>query len=93
MSVQLMIECRVEAVGMASSMLEPGLLLLTGGCGRQGRNTAATVLMREHEGWKHAVTEFEGRKCVYDLPYLYLQIFSMLEQIYYRFLFCRVKNL
>ncbi|XP_062861712.1 tRNA wybutosine-synthesizing protein 4 isoform X1 [Trichomycterus rosablanca] len=65
MSVQLMTESQcVEAVGMASSMLEPRLLLLTGGCGRQGRNSTAMLLMREHAGWRHAVIEPEGQKCV-----------------------------
>ncbi|XP_017325084.1 tRNA wybutosine-synthesizing protein 4 isoform X1 [Ictalurus punctatus] len=54
----------VEAMGMASSLLEPGVVLLTGGCGRRGRNTAATLLIREHTAWRCATAEPEGEKGV-----------------------------
>ncbi|XP_076857570.1 tRNA wybutosine-synthesizing protein 4 isoform X2 [Brachyhypopomus gauderio] len=50
----------VEGVGMASSLLGPGLLLLTGGYGRRGRNTGATVLIRDEAGWKCARMELDG---------------------------------
>ncbi|XP_022536214.2 tRNA wybutosine-synthesizing protein 4 [Astyanax mexicanus] len=54
----------VEAVGMASSVLEPGLLLLSGGFGRGGRDTAAMVLIREQTEWTRATVELEGDKGV-----------------------------
>lgn len=64
-AVRLMSEAvRAEAVGMASSLLEPGVVLLTGGCGRRGRNTAATLLIREHTAWRYATVELEREKCV-----------------------------
>lgn len=52
----------IEAVGMASSLLEPGVVLLTGGCGRRGRNTAAMLLIREHTVWRCATVKPEGEK-------------------------------
>ncbi|KAK3568902.1 hypothetical protein QTP86_019557 [Hemibagrus guttatus] len=54
----------VEAVGMASSLLEPGVVLLTGGCGRRGRNTAAMLLIRDNTAWRYATVEPEGQKGV-----------------------------
>ncbi|XP_072542727.1 tRNA wybutosine-synthesizing protein 4 [Salminus brasiliensis] len=54
----------VEAVGMASSVLEPGLLLLSGGFGRGGRDTAAMALIREHTDWTRATVELQGDKGV-----------------------------
>ncbi|KAM9486203.1 tRNA wybutosine-synthesizing protein 4 [Clarias gariepinus] len=65
LAVQLMPEALcVEAVGMASSLLEPGVVLLTGGCGRRGRNTAATLLIRENTAWSYATVEPDGEKCM-----------------------------
>ncbi|XP_060785342.1 tRNA wybutosine-synthesizing protein 4 isoform X2 [Neoarius graeffei] len=64
-AVRLMSEAvRAEAVGMASSLLEPGVVLLTGGCGRRGRNTAATLLIREHTAWRYATVELEREKLI-----------------------------
>ncbi|XP_017558529.1 tRNA wybutosine-synthesizing protein 4 isoform X1 [Pygocentrus nattereri] len=54
----------VEMVGMASSVLEPGLLLLSGGFGRGGRRTAATALIRGKTGWTCATVELDGDKGV-----------------------------
>lgn len=63
LAVELMAEAPgVEAVGMASSLLEPGVVLLTGGCGRRGRNTAAMLLIREHTVWRCATVKPEGEK-------------------------------
>lgn len=42
---------------MASAVLESGIILLTGGCGRGGRDTAARVLIKEQAGWKCASVE------------------------------------
>ncbi|KAF4109123.1 tRNA wybutosine-synthesizing protein 4 [Onychostoma macrolepis] len=54
----------IEAVGMASAVLAPGIILLTGGCGRSGRDTAARVLIKEKDGWKCACVEAHGDKVV-----------------------------
>ncbi|RXN29035.1 tRNA wybutosine-synthesizing 4 [Labeo rohita] len=54
----------IEAVGMASAVLAPGIILLTGGCGRNGRDTAARVLIKEKDGWKCACVEAHGDKVV-----------------------------
>lgn len=50
----------VEAVGMASAVLGSGIILLTGGCGRGGRDTAARVLIKEQAGWSCASVEALG---------------------------------
>lgn len=50
----------IEAVGMASAVLAPGNILLTGGCGRSGRDTVARVLIKEQGGWKCACVEAHG---------------------------------
>lgn len=50
----------IEAVGMASAVLAPGNILLTGGCGRSGRDTVARVLIKEQDGWKCACVEAHG---------------------------------
>uniref|UniRef100_A0A672TCF5 tRNA wybutosine-synthesizing protein 4 n=1 Tax=Sinocyclocheilus grahami TaxID=75366 RepID=A0A672TCF5_SINGR len=52
----------IEAVGMASAVLAPGIILLTGGCGRSGRDTTARVLIKEKDGWKCACVEAHGDK-------------------------------
>ncbi|XP_056611537.1 tRNA wybutosine-synthesizing protein 4 [Triplophysa dalaica] len=54
----------VEAVGMASAVLESGIILLTGGCGRGGRDTAARVLIKDQAGWKCASVEPWGDRVV-----------------------------
>ncbi|XP_051566377.1 tRNA wybutosine-synthesizing protein 4 [Myxocyprinus asiaticus] len=54
----------VEAVGMASAVLRPGIILLTGGCGRGGRDTAARVLIKEQSAWKCACVEPQGDRVV-----------------------------
>ncbi|ROL55070.1 tRNA wybutosine-synthesizing protein 4 [Anabarilius grahami] len=50
----------IEALGMASVVLAPGNILLTGGCGRSGRDTVARVLIKEQDGWKCACVEARG---------------------------------
>lgn len=50
----------VEAVGMASAVLGSGIILLTGGCGRGGRDTAARVLIKEQAGWTCASVDPQG---------------------------------
>ncbi|XP_067265117.1 tRNA wybutosine-synthesizing protein 4 [Chanodichthys erythropterus] len=50
----------IEALGMASVVLAPGNILLTGGCGRSGRDTVARVLIKEQGGWKCACVEARG---------------------------------
>ncbi|XP_028846985.1 tRNA wybutosine-synthesizing protein 4 isoform X2 [Denticeps clupeoides] len=47
----------VERVGMASVLLGPGLLMLTGGYGRAGRGTAVRVLFGGLGGWRDACVE------------------------------------
>ncbi|KAG5283537.1 hypothetical protein AALO_G00043150 [Alosa alosa] len=47
----------VEGLGMASALLEPRLLMLTGGYGRSGRETAVRVLIRGQVGWSWACVE------------------------------------
>lgn len=41
----------VEGLGMALALLEPNILMLTGGFGRSGRETAVRVLVRGQAGW------------------------------------------
>lgn len=50
----------IEALGMASVVMAPGNILLTGGCGRSGRDTVARVLIKEQDGWKCACVEARG---------------------------------
>lgn len=42
---------------MASALLEPDVLMLTGGFGRSGRETAVRVLVRGQGGWSWASVE------------------------------------
>lgn len=44
----------VEGLGMASALLEPSVLMLTGGFGRSGRETAVRVLVKGQAGWNWA---------------------------------------
>ncbi|KAL0963953.1 hypothetical protein UPYG_G00315730 [Umbra pygmaea] len=50
-------ELCVEGLGMASSTLAPGLVLLCGGSDRAGRGATARVLLRGKEGWRCAHVE------------------------------------
>ncbi|KAF7655661.1 hypothetical protein LDENG_00052610 [Lucifuga dentata] len=47
----------MEGLGMASTSLSPGQLLLTGGSSRGGRGAAMTLLLRGQEGWRKACVE------------------------------------
>ncbi|XP_030643412.1 tRNA wybutosine-synthesizing protein 4 [Chanos chanos] len=49
----------VEGLGMASCTLSPGFILLSGGSGRGGRDTAARVLIRGPADWSCARVESE----------------------------------
>ncbi len=70
----------IEAVGMASAVLAPGIILLTGGCGRSGRDTAARVLIKEKDGWKCACVETHGDKGdLISALFLLLIMVSLLE--------------
>uniref|UniRef100_A0A3B5ALD7 tRNA wybutosine-synthesizing protein 4 n=1 Tax=Stegastes partitus TaxID=144197 RepID=A0A3B5ALD7_9TELE len=42
----------MEGLGMASTSVRPGQLLLTGGSSRGGRGAASSVLLRGQEGWR-----------------------------------------
>ncbi|XP_042351118.1 tRNA wybutosine-synthesizing protein 4 [Plectropomus leopardus] len=42
----------VEGLGMASSSVSPGRVLLTGGCSRGGRGPVSWILLRGHGGWR-----------------------------------------
>ncbi|KAM3861873.1 LOW QUALITY PROTEIN: tRNA wybutosine-synthesizing protein 4 [Diretmus argenteus] len=50
-------EVCVEGLGMASSCVGPGQVLLTGGSSRGGRSTAAIVLLQGQAGWRCAHVE------------------------------------
>ncbi|XP_035030289.2 tRNA wybutosine-synthesizing protein 4 [Hippoglossus stenolepis] len=56
LSVKLDPAC-VEGLGMASSSVSPGWLLLTGGSGRGGRGAVSRVLLRGQEGWRSVTVE------------------------------------
>ncbi|XP_016355052.1 tRNA wybutosine-synthesizing protein 4-like, partial [Sinocyclocheilus anshuiensis] len=63
--IQPMCGCpSMEAAGMASAVLSPGIILLTGGCGRSGRDTAARILIKAKDGWKCACVEAHGDRAV-----------------------------
>lgn len=47
----------VEGLGMASSCLWGGYILLTGGISRTGRGAETRVLLRDQEGWSMVCTE------------------------------------
>ncbi|XP_069033486.1 tRNA wybutosine-synthesizing protein 4 isoform X2 [Embiotoca jacksoni] len=47
----------VEGLGMASTSLSPGKVLLTGGSSRRGRWPMASVLIRGQEGWRSISVE------------------------------------
>ncbi|KAF3694456.1 tRNA wybutosine-synthesizing protein 4 [Channa argus] len=69
----------LEGLGMASTLMHPGQVLLTGGSSRGGRGAASKVLFRGKEGWRaisvepsvhlgvrlyHTVTSLPGRVTV-----------------------------
>ncbi|CAB1421107.1 unnamed protein product [Pleuronectes platessa] len=47
----------VEGLGMASTSVSPGRLLLTGGSSRGGRGAVSRVLLRGPEGWRSVTVE------------------------------------
>ncbi|XP_018559891.1 tRNA wybutosine-synthesizing protein 4 isoform X2 [Lates calcarifer] len=47
----------VEGLGMASTLVSPGQVLLTGGSSRGGRGAVARVLLRGQEGWRSISVE------------------------------------
>ncbi|XP_019960117.2 tRNA wybutosine-synthesizing protein 4 isoform X2 [Paralichthys olivaceus] len=47
----------VEGLGMASTSVSPGQLLLTGGSSRGGRGAVSRVLLRGQEGWRSVPRE------------------------------------
>lgn len=70
----------IEVVGMASAILAPGIILLTGGCGRSGRDTVARVLIKEKDGWKCACVEAHGEQGdLISALFLLLIMVSLLE--------------
>lgn len=70
----------IEVVGMASAILAPGIILLTGGCGRSGRDTVARVLIKEKDGWKCACVEAHGDQGdLISALFLLLIMVSLLE--------------
>ncbi|KAL2081246.1 hypothetical protein ACEWY4_023099 [Coilia grayii] len=48
---------RVEGLGMASVLLEPHVLMVTGGFGRSGREAAVKVMLNSQRGWSQATVE------------------------------------
>ncbi|KAI1885314.1 hypothetical protein AGOR_G00218870 [Albula goreensis] len=67
----------MEGLGMASAVLGPGVILLTGGSGRRGRGGADMVLIRGQAGWRcvclesrtgvrmyHTLTAVPGWGCI-----------------------------
>lgn len=74
----------VEAIGMASVLLTPEIILLTGGSGRNGRDTAARVLIKEEGGWKCTCVEVHGDKG--DLPRQLIKIKMRTQYLLFVFL-------
>ncbi|XP_030283503.1 tRNA wybutosine-synthesizing protein 4 [Sparus aurata] len=56
LSVQI-IPVRMEGLGMATSLLSPGQVLLTGGSSRGGRGAVPRILLRNQEGWRSVNVE------------------------------------
>uniref|UniRef100_A0A8C4IYZ4 tRNA wybutosine-synthesizing protein 4 n=1 Tax=Dicentrarchus labrax TaxID=13489 RepID=A0A8C4IYZ4_DICLA len=56
LSVQTVPVC-LEGLGMASSLVSPGQVLLTGGCSRGGRGPVTRILLRGQEGWRAVSVE------------------------------------
>lgn len=56
LSVQPVSGC-LEGLGMASALMSPGQVLLTGGWSRGGRGAVIRRLIREKEGWRSVSEE------------------------------------
>lgn len=56
LSVQTMPVC-IEGLGMASTFVSPGQVLLTGGSSRGGRGPVTRILLRGQEGWRSVSVE------------------------------------
>lgn len=56
LNVQTVPVC-MEGLGMATSLVRPGHVLLTGGCSRGGRGEMTRILLRGQEGWKSVSVE------------------------------------
>lgn len=50
----------VEGLGMASCLVSPGKVLLTGGSSRGGRGTAIKILNKDQGGWRFFSLEISG---------------------------------
>lgn len=46
------VPANLEGLGMASSLMSSGQVLLTGGSSRGGRGTVTRILLRSQEGWR-----------------------------------------
>ncbi|XP_045909416.1 tRNA wybutosine-synthesizing protein 4 [Micropterus dolomieu] len=47
----------MEGLGMASALVRPGQVLLTGGSSRGGRRAVTRILLRDQEGWRFVCVE------------------------------------
>ncbi|XP_059199036.1 tRNA wybutosine-synthesizing protein 4 [Centropristis striata] len=56
LSVQTVPAC-LEGLGMASTPVSPGQVLLTGGCSKGGRGAESRILIRGQEGWRSVSVE------------------------------------
>ncbi|KAI3355652.1 hypothetical protein L3Q82_004244 [Scortum barcoo] len=56
LSVQTVPVC-MEGLGMASTSVSPGQVLLTGGSSRGGRGSMMRILLRDQEGWRSVSVE------------------------------------
>ncbi|XP_040003735.1 tRNA wybutosine-synthesizing protein 4 [Xiphias gladius] len=56
LSVKTLPVC-LEGLGMASTLVRPGQVLLTGGSSRGGRVAVTRVLLRGQEGWRSVIVE------------------------------------
>lgn len=59
LSVRIIPVC-VEGLGMATCLVSPGQVLLTGGSSRGGRGAATRILLRGQEGWRSVSVELSG---------------------------------
>lgn len=56
LSVQIVPVC-MEGLGMASTSVSAGQVLLTGGSSRGGRGSMMRILLRDQEGWRSVIVE------------------------------------
>ncbi|TKS67878.1 tRNA wybutosine-synthesizing protein 4 [Collichthys lucidus] len=56
LNVQTVPVC-IEGLGMATALVRPGHVLLTGGCSRGGRGEMTRILLRGQEGWRSVSVE------------------------------------